>query len=266
MTAATRITLATRINNPDLPILGDLAKMIADDPRVTGFFTAHFDLMTIQAGGSYQGLVSVMENRKTGSALVLSEAVSTAMPSYDEDGGPNGRGALRFFTSGSDKLTASVAAVVSGDFFKVVIFKSPGSTSNQYLLYSGTSDDRHMLQLGQYTPGPIPNYVLQRAGASADEAMAQVPFTPNEWQIAIGTWNDAANTVGLSLQNADFVTDTSGAAIVDQTAMIVSGGTLANDTLVSDIIYGTCDLTSAANEDLLAKILDYARDVCGLDI
>ena len=250
-----QIKIGGVVTNTSLPIIQTANSAIADDARVEGFFTPKPSLVTNEGGGSLDGLISAMSNRKTGSALELTEAVTTAQPQINLDGGPTtSRPALQFFTSGDDKLTANAAVDVSGDFFRVAIFKSGATTSNEYLLYTGTSGNRWMFHLG------TGNKVYMRVGASGTEANVSVAFIPDEWNLAIGTWNAATETAGISINGGAFVYDTQVGAVVDETGVIVSGGKL-DQTLIHDFAYGTGDLSTVGNADLLAYILTYARAV-----
>ncbi|WP_412550526.1 hypothetical protein [Shimia sp. MIT910701] len=252
-----QMQLPAEVSNPNLPTLRGYNARIGDDPRVSGFFTAKEALLTYEVGGAVDGLVSAMANRKDGSTETLSEATRSAQPSLDLDGGPKGRPALQFFTSGNDRLTASEAFPVGGDFFKAVVFKPGPTATNEYLMYSGTGGNRHMLQLG------INDTALMRVGASGSEAMVSLPFLPDAWNLVVGTWNDTTKTVGLSVNGGDFVFDTELSAAVTDTTNIISNGKL-NDVLVSDLLWGAADLSLQENSDLLAEIKAYAGNVLGV--
>ncbi|WP_299145972.1 hypothetical protein [uncultured Tateyamaria sp.] len=257
--AVNHFQFPTSVQNPNLPVLRGYRATIADDTRTQALFSAVDMRLTYAPGGTFDGLVSLVANRKSGSVETLAQAIIGAQPSYDRDGGPNGRGAFRFFTSGDDALTASAPFPVGGDFFKAVVFKSGAVTTNEYLMYSGTDGDRHMLQLG------VDNSVRMRCGASGSEATAVASFVPDQWTLVIGTWNAATKTVGLSVNGADFVTDSNAGAVVDVATNIISDGSL-NDVDVSDIAYGSADLSLPEHADLRAEIESYARNVLGLTI
>ena len=252
---------ATRFNNPSLPLVSDMALAIADDPRVAFFGSLVAGKYTSGAGGSYDGLISALANRKTGSPVTLTEAVTTAQPSLDLDYGPSGRGAMRVLPSGTDKLTCSTAFPVAGDHFKVAIFRADSVTNSQYLLYSGVTGNRHLF-------GPVTTNggsIRQAVGAAGTEATISVVFPLAQWNLVIGCWNAANKQVALSINNGAFQTNKNVAAVLDEIGAIMTVASGA-EFAVSDIGWGTCDLTLDANADLLDKIIAYARDICGLNV
>lgn len=241
------------------------SQLIGDDARCSGFFSLLSGRYTYTPGvGSYDGVITQITNRKTGSALLLKEDTQAAQPSLDLDGGPVVDGitlpCMKFFTSGSDKLTLSGGTFpVAGDHFKAFIFRSAGSSSNKYLGYSGTSGNRHMLHLGSG------NKVYARVGPSTNEALVNVDYTPNTWHLVISIWNAAAKRVGVSLDGGAFVTDVNASAVLDQSAFIVGGG-LLNDDWITDILYGPADVSLSANIAWLQMIYKWARTKRGITL
>ncbi|NUB46585.1 hypothetical protein GEU84_019505 [Fertoebacter nigrum] len=197
--------------------------LIGDDPVWTGFFTAHPDRLTVAAGGDYSGLASAWASRKTGSALALTQAVSTARPSYLAAGGPLGRGCLRFLNAGTDSLVADVTPVVSGNIAIAAALRTDGQASgSMYFASSGTTGNRFILQLG--SQGGQPNHLIARAGASGSEALVAMPCPLGEWFLALMVWNPATKSVSLSLNGGDFVSASNPAAVVDVATMMIGGG------------------------------------------
>lgn len=253
---------AARFNNSGLPIAYDLAKAIANDSRVSFFSTAQLGNYTnLGGGGGFDGLVNPWANMKLGSSDTLTQATTNKQPAIDLDGGPNGRGAMQFQVANSDAMDATALFPVAADWFKLALFRCDAVTASNYFLRSLTTGNRHLF--GPVTTGG--GSIRMTAGASGTEASVSVAFPLGQWSLALGCFGATAKRVALSINNAAFQTNSNASLVVDGTAAAidVAGGSAF---ALAAIGWGTCDLTLAANDDLLTMILDFARDICALDV
>lgn len=142
--------------------------------------------------------------------------------------------------------------------FKVVVFRSPAITENNYLIYSGTHDNRHMLHLGNGST------VRARVGAGGSEGLVTQTFAPEVWTVAISTWNAATKAVGLSINGGRFAFDQNNDIAFDEAGVVV--GFNCHDVPMSDVIWGSVDISETSKADLLALILDYTKCVLNLNV
>lgn len=278
--AVDTITIPYEFNNPLIETLETFDSLIGNDPDLVAWVTPKTALLTVDAGGSYNGLVRQAVNRKIGSTSVFSETASAAKPSLDNTGGIKGGPVMRFFQSGADKLTLSAALPVDPAtgrltaFTKFVLFKpNLAVTDVRYLAYSGGAGNRHMLTL-QTLVGETGIFCCNRVGASGGTTEITLPaIVTNDWHLAIATWNPvldpllAGGTAGLKLDNGDFAYQTKTLTIVDATALIIGGGKLENE-LVQDEMYFKADLSlpDDATKLKLDNVLRYYATIYGVDV
>ncbi len=255
---------AARFNNSGLPLALDLAKAIANDARVSFFSTAqvgNYTLVGVPGPTVFDGLVNPWANMKDGATDTLAQATTNKQPAIDLDGGPNGRGAMQFQVANIDAMDATAAFPVAGDWFKIAIFRCDAVTASNYFARSSTSGNRHLF--GPVTTGG--GSIRHTAGASGTEASVTIAFPLGAWNLVIGCYSATEKQVALSINNGSFQTDKEPALVVDATGAtidVASGSAFG----LAAIGWGTCDLTLAANDDLLDLILEFARDICGLDV
>jgi hypothetical protein len=188
--------------------------------------------------GTGEGIVLTQDNTveqwfSSDSSILLSQPTSENMPSLLQNGGPNGKSALRFDNSQHSHLYHLGYGNWAGDAFTVsmVVRVSQPVDSQQALLSVGADDG---FALGIDCDGEIAILKEESRAFCADtnHASSGLPLSPGKWSIV--TWRSESGVVGDDITANAWLNGTAGQDtmklhdVVEGDSFVIGAGQLNN--------------------------------------